>query len=116
MLSCFYIKVCYTSSVVVYIAESTLKHLNDGRSKLFKRTSDCINMCIGCIGTVWVQKTIKEKSAIFRKISNYTKLSCIIFCTKMSRYSYYTYWLQEKLIHFGRRVSITKMSQYSHLS
>ena len=63
--------------------------------------------------TYWLQ----EKSAIFTKILNYTKSSCIIFCVKRSRYSHYTHCSQEKLTHFGLRVSIPKdanVSEYAH--
>ena len=45
----------------------------------------------GSTSTVWTQKVIQKTSVIFTKILNYTKSSSIIFYTKMSRYSSYTY-------------------------
>ena len=40
----------------------------------------------------------------FTKILNYIKSSCIIFSTKMFRYSHYIYFLQAKSTHFALRV------------
>ena len=64
-------------------------------------------MYIESIGTVWNQKTTQEKSKIFTKMLNYTKSPCIIFCAKMSQYSYYIYCLQKKkkLTNFFLRIS-----------
>ena len=45
------------------------------------------------MGVVWPQKVIQEKSAMFIKVLNDTKLSCIIFYNKMLQYSQYTYCL-----------------------
>ena len=42
------------------------------------------------MGVVWPQKVIQEKSAMFIKVLNDTKLSCIIFYNKMLQYSQYT--------------------------
>ena len=58
----------------------------------------------GGIGTFWGQKIRQEKLTKFTKILNYIKSSCIIVCTKMSRYSHYIYFLQEKSTHFGLRI------------
>lgn len=46
-----------------------------------------------------------KKSAIYAKILNYINFSCIVFCVKISWFSYYIYCLQEEPNHFGLRVS-----------
>ena len=57
-------------------------------------------MLFESISTVWDQKITQEKSAIFIKIFNCTKSSCIIFYAKMSQYSYHTYFLQEFTLNY----------------
>ena len=47
---------------------------------------------------------MEVKSAVFTKTLICTKSSCIIFFTKMSRYSHYTYCLQKELAHGGVKV------------
>ena len=58
-----------------------------------------------CIRTFWAQTITQEKSSVFIKILNYIKSLCIVFCTKMSQYSHYTYCLREESTYFNLRVS-----------
>ena len=67
-------------------------------------------MYIRGIEAVWVQKMIQEKSEVFRRVLNYLKFSCILFYTKMSRYSDYTYCIQGKSTNIDPRLSIPKCS------
>ena len=62
-------------------------------------------MRVVCIRTFWAQTITQEKSSVFIKILNYIKSLCIVFCTKMSQYSHYTYCLQEESTYFNLRVS-----------
>ena len=62
-------------------------------------------MQVVCIRTFWAQTITQEKSSVFIKILNYIKSLCIVFGTKMSQYSHYTYCLQEESTYFNLRVS-----------
>ena len=52
-----------------------------------------------------VHKIIQDKLAIFSNIFDLYQLLCKMFCTKMFRYSRYTYCLQKDSTRFGLEVS-----------
>ena len=45
------------------------------------------------VRTFWAQNILQEKSTIITKILNFTNFLNIILCTKMFKYSHYTYCL-----------------------
>ena len=78
--------------------------LKKSHTKIDKNPQRMDTLSSGVIEIFWAQIIIQEKFARFKKVLNYIKSSCIIFCAKIFVYSHYIYHVQEESIHFSLRV------------
>ena len=70
----------------------------------YDKTSKVVVCELGVLGHLGPKRPHQEKLAILTKTSNNISLSCIIFCAETSKYSRYTYCLQEEYTRFSLEV------------